>query len=100
MRFPALRRRTFETLCTVEIERSADTLEAHVVLDGDYEIRPGDEVLIKDAPTEAPEGERLVVRRLATITRAGLAKRAWTRILGNFELAELYDVSFSDRRRL
>lgn len=97
---PALRRQTFETFCTVEIERSAETLEAHVVLDGDYEIRPGDEVLIKDAPTDAPMGERLVVRRMATITRAGLPERVWTRIAGNFELAELYDVSFSDRRRL
>ena len=97
---PALRRQTFETLCTVEIERSAETLEAHVVLDGDYEIRPGDEVRIQDPPTEAPPGERIVVRRVATVTRAGLPERVWTRIIGNFELAELYDVSFSDRRRL
>ena len=53
-----------------------------------------------DAPPEAPSGERIVVRRMATITRAGLPERVWTRFAGNFELAELYDVSFTDRRKL
>lgn len=93
-------RRVFEAPCLVEIERSAETLEAHVVIDSDYEIRPGDEVLVNDPPTDAPEGERIVVRRMATITRAAWPERVWTRIAGNFELGELYDVSFTDRRRL
>ena len=96
----ALRKQTFEAPCTVEIERSTETLEAHVVIDADYDVRPGDEVLVRGAPTDAPFGERIVVRRTATITRAGLPERLWTRIAGNFELAELYDVSFTDRRRL
>jgi hypothetical protein len=98
--FSALRRHSFESPCTVEIERSAETLEAHVVIEGDYDLRPGDEVLVRDPPTEAPFGERIVVRRTATITRAGLPERIWTRLAGNFELGELYDVSFTDRRRL
>ena len=98
--FAALGRRTFEAPCRVEIERSDDTLEAHVVIDSDYEIRAGDEVQVIDAPTDAPFGERMVVRRMARITRAGLPERVWTRIAGNFELGELYDVSFSDRRTL
>ena len=97
---PALRRQTFESPCTVEIERSAETLEAHVVIDGDYDLRPGDEVLVRDPPTNSPFGERIVVRRMATITRAGLPERIWTRLAGNFELGELYDVSFTERRRL
>ena len=96
----SIRRQTFEAPCTVELERSAETLEAHVVIDGDYVIRPGDEVLVRDPPTDAPSGERIVVRRMATITRAGLPERIWTRIAGNFELGELYDVSFTDRRKL
>lgn len=96
----SLRRRTFEAPCVVEIERSAETLEAHVVIDGDYVIRAGDEVLVRDPPTDAPFGERIAVRRTATITRAGLPERVWTRIVGHFELGELYDVSFTDRRRL
>ena len=57
-------------------------------------------MLVRDPPTDAPFGERIVVRRIATITRAGLPERVWTRIAGNFELAELYDVSFTDRRTI
>jgi hypothetical protein len=98
--FGALRRSSFDAPCTVEIERSADTLEAHVSIDGDYQVRPGDEVLVHDAPTEAPFGERLTVHRTATIIRAGLPERLWTRLAGHFEITELYDVSFTERRRL
>jgi len=96
----SIKQRTFEAPCTVEIERSAETLEAHVVIDCDYDIRPGDQVLVRDPPTEPPFGERIVVRRVATITRAGLPERIWTRVAGNFELFELYDVSFTERRCL
>jgi hypothetical protein len=96
----SLRRHSFEALCTVEIERSPETLHAHVVLDKDVEIRPGDEVLVHDAPSKPALNEKIVVRRMATITRAGLPERIWTRVAGNFELFELYDVSFTERRRL
>ncbi|MGA2045846.1 MAG: hypothetical protein ABSG83_21060 [Roseiarcus sp.] len=95
-----LRRRTFEAPCTVEIEHSPESLHAHVEIDGDFEIEPGDQVLVHDAPTDVPYGERVVVRRTATVIRAGLLERIWTRLSGNFELTELYDVSFSERRRL
>jgi hypothetical protein len=93
-------RQTFEAPCTVEIEHSPESLHAHVELDGDIEVEPGDQVLVHDAPTDVPYGETIVVRRTATIVRAGLFERAWTRLSGNFELTELYDVSFSDRRKL
>jgi hypothetical protein len=93
-------RLTFETPCTVEIEHSPESLHAHVELDGDIEIEPGDQVLVHDAPTDVPYGETVVVRRTATIVRAGLLERVWTRWIGNLELTELYDVSFTERRRL
>ena len=96
----SLRRRSFEAACTVEIERSAESLHAHVVIDGDCELRPGDQVLVHNPPTAAQFGERIFVRRTATITRAGLAERLWTRLAGNLELTDLYDVSFTERRRL
>ena len=99
-RLLGLTRRTFEAPCTVEIEHSPESLHAHVVVEGDIEMRPGDAVLVHDAPTGAPYGERIVVRRTATVMRAGLIERVWTRLAGNFELTELYDVSFSERRRL
>jgi hypothetical protein len=93
-------RRTFEAPCTVEIEHSPESLHAHVVIEGEIEMQPGDQVLVHDAPSDAPHGERILVRRTATVIRAGLLERAWTRLAGNFELTELYDVSFSERRRL
>ena len=93
-------RRTFVAPCSIEIEHSPESLHAHVELEGDIEIEPGDQVLVHDAPTDVPYGETLVVRRTATIIRAGLLERVWTRFVGNFELTELYDVSFTERRRL
>jgi hypothetical protein len=98
--FGALRRERFELPCTVEIEHTPRSLHAHVEIGGDFVVRPGDEVLVKDAPTDVPFGDRMKVRRTAVVTRASLLERAWTRFAGNFELTELYDVSFTERRRL
>lgn len=91
-------RRTFDVPCTVEIEQTSETLHAHVVLDGDVRIQPGDEVMVHDSPTRVEFGERLVVRRTATVTRGGLLDRLRARIAGYLELTELYEVSFSDGR--
>lgn len=91
-------RRSFDVPCTVEIEQTSETLHAHVVLDGDVQIRPGDEVRVHDAPTGVAFGERLVVRRTATVVRAGPLNRLLARIEGYLELTELYEVSFSDGR--
>jgi hypothetical protein len=91
-------RKTFDVPCTVEIEQTSETLHAHVVLDGEIQIRAGDEVLVHDAPTRVEFGERLVVRRTATVTRGGLLDRLRAWVEGYFELTELYEVSFSDGR--
>jgi hypothetical protein len=93
----ALGRRRFEMPCTVEIENTPQSLHAHVELDGDFVIEPGDEVQVIDAPDRPPYGERLLVRRKAVVIRAGALERLWTRLVGNFELTELYDVSFTER---
>ena len=71
--FPAMRRRTFEAPCTVEIERSADTL-ASPCRDRQRFRDPARATKCGciDAPTDAPYGERIVVRRGADVTRAGL----------------------------
>jgi hypothetical protein len=96
----SLVRRRFEFPCTVEIEHTPESLHAHVEIDGDFTIEPGDEVLVLDAPTDIPFGEKIVLRRTAIVTRAGVLERAWTKLTGNFELTELYDVSFTERRTL
>lgn len=97
---PRLSRRQFEVPCTVEIENTAQSLHAHVEIDGDYLIEPGDEVQVIDAPERPPFGEKIVVRRTAIVTRAGAFERAFTKLLGHLELTELYDVSFTERRFL
>lgn len=97
--FP-LTRQSFDAPCRVEIGHTAESLFAHVEIDGDFEMRPGDRVLVQNAPTETPFGYRITVARRATIIRAGLLERMWTRFCGQFELNELYDVSFTNRRAL
>jgi hypothetical protein len=95
-----LGRRRFEFPCTIEIENTPESLHAHVELDGDFVVEPGDEVQVIDAPERPPYGDKIVVRRTAVVTRAGAVERLWTRLLGNLELTELYDVSFTERRFL
>jgi hypothetical protein len=90
--------KSFDVPCTVEIEQTSETLHAHVVLDGDIQIQPGDEVRVHNAPTYVAFGERLVVRRTATVLRGGPVDRLRARLEGYLELTELYEVSFSDGR--
>ena len=93
-------RRSVEVPCTVEIEQTPESLHAHVTLEAGFEIEPGDAVQVHDAPTLPPFGERIVVQRQATVTRAGALERAWTKLIAHLELTELYEVSFSERRTL
>jgi hypothetical protein len=92
--------RTITTRCTIDVEHSADRLEAHVELAGAPDIRPGDRVLVHGAPIHVTFGERLRLQRDATIVRAGWLTRLWTRVSSRLELAELYEVSFTPRRTL
>ena len=90
--------RRFDIGCTIEIEQTAESLHAHVSLDGDVEIHPGDEVTIHGAPVRIAFGDCVSLRRTATVTRASLLRRLMTHVAGYLELTELYDVSFSDGR--
>ena len=85
--------RTVEVACVVDVERSQEWLHAHVELDG-IEERPGDSVLVHDAPAAVGFGERRVSRCRATVRRAGPAARAWARIGAWFALADLFEVGF------
>jgi hypothetical protein len=83
--------------CTVDLEQTTESLHAYVEIDG-IEIRPGDQIIVHDAPVEVPFGERIVCDRRATIVRAGLFGDMLARLRGYLELTELYEVSFSDGR--
>jgi hypothetical protein len=94
------RRNVFEVPCTIEIENTFDSLHAHVDLDGDVAIGPGDEVLVHGDPIRVPFGEKVVLRRQATVTRASAIGRAMTKLAARLELTELYEVSFSSGSKL
>ena len=88
-------RELIDVPCTLDLEHTSDALHAYVELQG-WNVGPGDEVVIHDAPTSIPFGEHAVFARRATIRRAGALQRMWARLEGYFELTELYEVSFSE----
>ncbi len=89
---------TFDTACRIEIEQSSEHFHAHVELAGNIDIWPGDQVRVHGDPITIGFGERRVFDRKATVRRAGLLRRVWTRFASHFELAELYEVSFTPGR--
>jgi hypothetical protein len=90
-------RRSIELPCTVDLEQTNESLHAYVDIEG-IEIRPGDTVIVHDAPTYVAFGDRLRCNRRVTIVRAGLFGNIVARLKGYIELTELYEVSFSDGR--
>jgi hypothetical protein len=86
------------TGCTIEIAHTSDSLAAHVTLDSDVALGPGDKVTVHGAPVRVRFGETMVIRRAATVRFANAFERAWTKWRARFDLAELYEVSFSPER--
>jgi hypothetical protein len=95
---PFIVRRTLTTPCTINIEHTERSLHAHVELDGDLALQPGDRVRVHGEPIRVRFGQTLVLRRDATVERAGWLERQWTRLTARFELSELYEVSFTSGR--
>ena len=95
---PFLSRRSMVLPCTIEIEHTESSLHAHVALDGEPELRPGDRVRVHGDPIRVRFGDKLVLRREATVERAGWLERQWTKLTARLELSELYEVSFSPGR--
>ena len=93
-------RDVFDVPCTIEIENTFDSLHAHVDLDGGVLIGPGDEVLVHGDTIRVPFGEKVILHRQATVTRANWLDRTLTKFAAHFELTELYEVSFSSGKKL
>ncbi len=85
--------KTIEVPCHVDIEHTAESLHAHAIPDG-VDIRPGDSVLVHDAPWRVGFGEHVTATCRATVMRAGPVQRAWTYLTAPFELLELFEVGF------
>ena len=94
-----LSKRVIEVPCTIEIEHSWESLHAHVELDG-VTVEPGDEVHVQGGEIVVPYGEKRILRRMATVTRASAPERLWTKLTGDFEFMELLEFSFSSGERL
>lgn len=90
--------RSFDVGCTVRVSHTFEDLSAHVELEGELAINPGDRVLVHGAPINPPYGEVRVERRRATVTRAPWLERVWTRMTGDLDCLSLLEVSFSERR--
>ena len=88
----------FDTQCTIEIEHTFENLHAHVELDDDYQLGPGDQVKVHGAAVRLPFGERLTLRRPATVWKATPWERAWTRLRAQWELTDLYEITFSSEK--
>jgi F420-0:gamma-glutamyl ligase-like protein len=71
-----------------------------LILDGDIDIRPGDQVLVHGDPVRVAFGQKISERRQASVARARWLARAWTRVVAGLAFMELYDVSFTSRRTL
>jgi hypothetical protein len=97
---PAGGDRSFEVFCTVRVSHTFENLSAHVELDGEVEIQPGDRVRVHGAAINPPYGQVQEARRLATVTRATWLERTWLRLTGELNCLSLLEVSFSDRRTL
>lgn len=86
--------------CTIEIENTFERLCAHVELHGTEPVEAGDEVLVHGDDIRVPYGQKLTLKRNATVTRASGLERAFTKLAARLELTELYEVSFSSGRKL
>ncbi len=87
-------------MCTVNVINTFESLQAHVELDGEVKIYPGDEVLVHGSEIRVPYGETRVERRMATISRATWLERKWTELTGDMEFMELLEFSFSGEKQL
>ena len=77
--------------CLVDIEQTAQSLHAHAIPEG-VDIRPGDQVMVHGAPSGVGYGEHVCLRCTATVLRAGILRRFWTRISSFLEFTALYEV--------
>jgi hypothetical protein len=85
--------RRSEVPCTVDLEMTHDHFHAHVDLKG-VEVDPGDEVLVRNAPSRIAFGTQQTFESSAEVKRASWLKRQIVKLTGGTEIHELYEVGF------
>jgi hypothetical protein len=86
--------RCFTVPCTLDIEVTPESVHAHAVPEG-VTLYPGDRVVVHGVPAHIDYGDKYTLDCTATVTRAGLLTRLWTRLTSVAEITELYEVSFA-----
>lgn len=89
---------SFQTGCTISVAHTAYELHAHVELDDNVLIGPGDRVMVHGAPVTLPFGGELTLRRTATVQKAGFFERTWTKMRAQFDITELYEITFTSEK--
>jgi hypothetical protein len=84
--------------CLVDIEQTPESFHAHAIPEG-IDLRPGDRVLVHGAPSRIGYGEHVRVQCTATVIRAGVLRRMWTRVAALFELLELFEAGFQPKEQ-
>ncbi len=88
--------RSIEVPCTIEIEQSFDSFHAHAIPEG-VVLRPGDRVIVHNAPAHVDFGTVTTYQTRATVLRAGPLTRFWTEFSAIAELTELYHCGFEPK---
>jgi len=83
--------------CRVVVTRTNEHFYAHTVYHGNPDFQAGDSVTMGGDDIHAQTGASFLVRRRASIQRAGWLRRQLTKILSVLEITGLYEVSFTGR---
>jgi|APCry1669188879_1035177.scaffolds.fasta_scaffold148839_2 hypothetical protein len=92
-------RETVTATCDVDIEKTVESFHAYTV-PSDIELRPGDEMLVHGVPYDIEFGVALSLQCKATVARATMLERVWTRVTSIFHLTGLYEVGFQPQEEL
>lgn len=90
--------RRFTVGCRITVEHTMESLEAHVELENGVQPALGDRICVHGSAVTVPYGESITICREATVIRANMLEKLWLRLKSQFELTELYEVSFSSGR--
>ena len=85
--------RRHEVPAELDLEATHDHFHAHVSLDG-YEVSPGDEVQVYNAPNQIPFGTKETYGTHATVHQASWLRRQLVKLTGGTDIQDLYDVGF------
>lgn len=86
--------------CRIAVERTNEHFFAHQVYYNNPAFEPGDSVITHGEEIHVQNGSKFLVKRRASVKKANWFQRQWTKFISILEITELYEVSFTGRRKL